>query len=64
MQTQHLYLFVLISVILLSGCETLTKPRYIEPEGDNYATIHSYKYNIRFSNKSWNQYQLYSVDDM
>ncbi len=52
----------LIAMSLLSGCETLSKPRYKEPEGSGLATIHSNKKGNIYSQWAWENYTLHSID--
>ncbi|MEJ2465925.1 MAG: hypothetical protein P8045_09475 [Candidatus Thiodiazotropha sp.] len=53
----------LLAVSILSGCETLSKPRYIEPDNNDLPVIINTKHQSQYSKWAWERYILVAVDD-
>jgi 7,8-dihydro-6-hydroxymethylpterin-pyrophosphokinase len=53
-----------ILIFLLIGCDTLTKPGYAEPEGNDLPVVHNVTKSSIYSTAGWDKYTLRSVDNM
>jgi hypothetical protein len=52
----------LLAVSILSGCETLAKTRYIEPDNSDLPAIINTKHQSQYSKRAWERYILLAVD--